>query len=86
MLNFFVLHSSYVPHAIVLFVPKVTNLMKDWETFSLTTRKSAYPQYPVKLKSPSGTKSKKMLRINSGAPCAALRTMRGWSPIAKEMW
>ena len=23
---------------------------------------------------------------NSGAPRAALRTARGWSPIAKEMW
>ena len=37
--------------------------------FSHTTRKSTYPQCPVKLKSPSATKSKKTLRIASRMEC-----------------
>ena len=48
-----------------LFVPELTYLMKDWKHFSLTTRKSTYPQYSVELKSPSVMKSKKTLRIAS---------------------
>ena len=48
-----------VPHVIMLL------MMKDRGNFSHTTRKSTYPQYPVKLKSPSATKSKKTLRIAS---------------------
>ena len=52
-----VLHASYVPRVIVLFVPKLTYLMKDWEKFFHPTRKSTYPQYPLKLKSPSATRS-----------------------------